>query len=200
MTDQRYSRYAEKKAGTNNKFYEVKVEEHESGQARLTFTYGRIGTEGRELDQGLYASYGYAVQCADEQFKKKLGKGYTEVTAMQAIASAVETLEERKTNGFEPVDLEIPCFNAGDSEARCRKLCEKWLAKLNLVRGSCFDLGTDYGKQITGVTRGFAREWDRIKNTKAHGHLKGNGMAEEAFFTFLRRLRSNTRRASRSSC
>ena len=194
MSDRRSSRYAEKNAGASNKFYEVKVEELDNGQSKLYFTYGRIGTEGRTLDQGAFGSYEYAVQVGDEQFEKKLAKGYKEVTAMQAIASAVETLEERKTNGLEPVEIDVPRFHAGTSEARCKKFCEKWLAKLNLVRASRWDLGDSaYSKQITSVLKGYCKEWTRITNTKAHGHLAENVHAQTAFRIFFGSLKDNTK-------
>ena len=183
MTDeQRYSRYAEMKRGTHNKFYEVKVEETESGSYRLTFTYGRIGTEGRALDQGLHTSYSYAKQRADEQFDKKLDKDYVEVTAMQALASAVETLEERQTNGLSAVEIVIPRFHAGKSEKRCVTFAQKWIDKLNLVRASRWEFDSDaYRRQADGVLKGYCKEWKRICGTQAHGALADNSAAQTAF-------------------
>ena len=199
-TRQRSSRYAEKKKGTCNKFYEVRVEEEEAGgEAKVTFVYGRIGTAGREIVDGFAYCFDHGQVQANEQFEKKLAKGYVEATAMQAIASAVETLEERKTNGYEPVELEIPHFNSASRE-RWIKLCKKWNAKLNLVRGSATDLGgCEYREQIRGVVNGYSREWSRIKTSKAHGHLYGNRAAELAYQTFVLLLRDNTRRHAGTS-
>jgi predicted DNA-binding WGR domain protein len=193
VTDhRRFSRYAEKKAGTQNKFYEVRVEEiEENGRARLLFVYGRIGTEGRVIDKGLCSNYDYAVRLANEQFRKKTAKGYREVTAMEALASAVETLEERKTNGLPAVELDIPRFHAGTSEKRCQQMCEKWLDKLNIVRRSRWDLGEAYEKQIEGVLKGFCKEWVRVTQTKAHGHLSDNATAHSAFKIFFNALKDN---------
>jgi predicted DNA-binding WGR domain protein len=192
MTERHSSRYAEKKAGANNKFYEVKVEEHEDGRCYLTFTYGRIGTEGKTLDKGSFRSFNYAVQLADEQFDKKLSKGYVEVTAMQAIASAVESLEERKTNGLSAVEIDVPRFHAGKSEARCKQFCAKWLGKLNIVRASRWDLPSlDYEKQAVGVLRGYIKEWKRICRTKAHGALADNAAAQTAAQIFFNALKDD---------
>lgn len=197
--DRTFSRYGEKRAGTNNKFYEVEAIEDEDGNgASWTFRWGRIGTTGQCKEGTTYSFEGAKSHCIS-QFQKKEARGYREVTAMEALASASQDVSERKNNGFEPVVLEIPNFHAGTSEARCRKLCEKWLAKLNLVRGSRHDLGNEYGKQATAVAKGFANEWDRILGTKAHEGLNHNSRAEEAFQSFWLALKTNTRRKARST-
>jgi len=192
MTDRRSSRYAEKKVGANNKFYEVRVEEQEDGGAMVEFVYGRIGTMGRVLPQGRFYNFEYGQREADEQFNKKLDKGYVEVTAMQAIASAVETLEERKTNGLSAVEIFIPCFHAGKSEVRCGQFCSKWLTKLNLVRASRWDMEPDvYEKQIKEVLKGYLKEWKRICETKAHGALGENSAALTAAQIFFNALKDD---------
>ena len=193
--DRTFSRYGEKRAGTQNKYYEVEAIELENGRATWCFRWARIGYECNKPKEGETWSFEEAKRICEAQFtKKEQTSGYREVSAMEALASASQEVSERKNNGYEPVALEIPCFQAGTSEARCRKLCEKWLAKLNLVRGSAHDLGNEYGKQVAGVWKGFANEWDRIRNTKAHGLLRNNSEAQLAFQTFFMRLRDNTRR------
>ena len=78
MTDnQRYTRYAEKKAGTNNKFYEVEAIQ-EDDRVRYFFRWGRIGTKGQEKEHRA-TSFAYAKSVCDEQFNRKLNKGYREV-------------------------------------------------------------------------------------------------------------------------
>lgn len=176
-----YQRYAEKKAGTHNKFYAVEAEELESGRANWTFRWGRIGSEGQTKEGESY-SYEGAVSICDAQFVKKCSRGYTEVNAMQALASAVEEIHERKTNGLSKVEIVFPNFFAGKSEGRCHQFCQKWVGKLNVVRGSKFDLGdTAYQKQIKDVLKGFCKEWGRIVKTQAHGHLEDNANAWTAF-------------------
>jgi predicted DNA-binding WGR domain protein len=190
--ERRFNRYAEKKAGTNNKFYQVEVEELEDGRAKVYFTYGRIGTDGRRLDQGFFASYEGGVRVAKEQFAKKRQRGYVEVNAMQALASAAQELHERKTNGLEKVKLVIPKFFAGKSEKRCQDLCKKYEAKLNIVRASKHDLGWDaFYEQITAVLKQYCAEWRRMQRTKAHGHLVDNAAAQTGFRLFFTSMTDN---------
>jgi len=164
--NQRFTRYGEKKRGTQNKFYEVEALETEDGRAQWIFRWGRIGAAGQSKE-GTVFSFSVAKQICLAQWEKK---GYTEVTAMQALASAVETLEERKTNGLSKVEIEIPNFHAGPSEKRCRQFCEKYLAKLNLIRGSRWDLGTTaYSNQIKALLKQYCAEYKRIKGSKTHG-------------------------------
>lgn len=195
MSEERtFHKYGEKKAGTNNKFYEVEVKELEDGQAKVYFTYGRIGTEGKRLDKGTFHSYGYAVSVAREQFQKKEKKGYREVTAMEAIASACEDVTERKVNGFESVELTIPKFHAGSSEKRCQQLCKKYMEKLNVIRASRWDLTfKTYRQQIEAMLKQYCAEWARIIRTKAHGALADNSHAHTAFRIFFAALRDDTK-------
>jgi predicted DNA-binding WGR domain protein len=188
---QRYTRYGEKKAGTNNKFYEVEAVEREDGRGAWTYRWGRIGTTGQSKEGVTYSFEAAKRQC-DEQFKSKQKRGYHEVTAMEALASAVEELDERKTNGLPPVDLPIPTFGAGKSEKRCQDYCRKWLGKLNLVRASKHDLGYDaFRKQLDSVFEGYRNEWYRMHETKAHGpNIKGD-KAREAWQGFRDAMREN---------
>jgi predicted DNA-binding WGR domain protein len=188
----RFTRYGEKKAGVHNKFYEVEaIELEENGPAEWIFRWGRIGTAGQEKRGSTY-SFGRAKQTCLEQFGKKEKRGYREVNAMEALASAVQDVTERKTNGLEPVEIEPPRFHAGKSEKRCQDFCAKWLEKLNIVRKSKHDLGYDaYQKQIEAVLKGYCREWTRIRSTKAHGHLDDNANAHTAFRLFFKSLEDN---------
>jgi len=187
----RFTRYGEKKAGTNNKFYEVEAIELESdGKAEWIFRWGRIGTAGQEK-RGRSYSFGAAKSACVEQFRKKEQRGYREVNAMEALASAVQEVEEREVRGLQPVELEAPCFHADSSTKRCAQFTEKWLGKLNVVRKSKWDLGDAYDKQIEGVLKGYCAEWKRICRTKAHGHLADNGNAQTAFRIFFGDLKDN---------
>lgn len=183
MGNRTYQRYAEKKVGSNNKFYAVEVEELEDDRAKWIFRWGRIGTDGGKPKEGISYSFEGAKSICDAQFaKKKRQSGYVEVNAMQALASAVEELHERQANGLPPVEMEFSNFFAGKSEGRCHQLCQKWLDKLNIVRGSKHDLGFNaYEKQIEAVLKGFCKAWARIRKTKAHRHLEDNAHAHTAF-------------------
>jgi len=189
---QRWTQYSEKKKGTNNKFYEVEaVELEEGGRAEWIFRWGRIGTAGQEK-RGTSYSFASAKQKCREQAEAKRKRGYTKVNAMEALASAVQELDERKTRGLKAIEIEVPCFHAGDSEKRCEQLCRKWLDKLNLVRKSKFDLGdTEYDNQIKAVLNGYCKEWSRICSTKAHGALAGNAHAHTAFRIFFNALKDD---------
>jgi len=185
---QRYTRYAEKKAGTNNKFYEVEAIE-EDGEIRYVFRWGRIGTKGQEKEHRA-ASFDYAKSVCDEQFVAKLRKGYREVTAMEALASAVEDVNERKTSGLPPIALEIPFFNAGKSEERCVQFARKWLDKLNLIRASYHDLDSQtYRAQLKALFEGYSKEWRRIATSRTHtlNICEESKEAAQAFFLLLRR-------------
>jgi predicted DNA-binding WGR domain protein len=185
--DQRYTRYAEKKAGTNNKFYEVEAIE-EDGSVRYFFRWGRIGSKGQEKEHRA-SNFAYAKSVCDEQFARKLGtKGYREVTAMEALASAIEEVDERKTNGLSPVEIVLPCWGAGESEARLDKFARKWLNKFNLVRASYHDLSnTETNRQFRSVLDGYQSEWKRICLSKAHGQNM-TGMVEMEVESFFRKL------------
>jgi len=186
---QRFTRYGEKKAGTNNKFYEVEAQENEDGRATWIFRWGRIGTTGQSKEGETYSFSGAKSICL-EQFRIKTEKGYREVNAMEALASAVEEVHERKTNGLSAVEIVIPCFHAGKSEKRCQEFCQKWLDKLNIVRGSRWDLDANaYEKQIEGVLKGYTKEWRRIRTSKTHGPNLGFSAdaAARIFFDALKR-------------
>jgi predicted DNA-binding WGR domain protein len=188
---QRFTRYGEKKAGVNNKFYEVEAIETEEGRAEWIFRWGRIGGKPQEK-RGRSGSFRIAKNKCIEQFKAKEKRGYSEVNAMEALASAVEDLHERKTNGMATVEIAIPRFHAGSSEKRCTDFCQKWLDKLNLVRASRWDLGsTAYRRQIEGTLKGYCKEWMRIHSSKAHGHLEDNAAAHTAFRIFFKAMRDD---------
>lgn len=183
----RFTRYGVKQSGVNNKYYEVEAVENEDGTATWIFRWARIGYECSKPKTGRAFSFERAVEICEEQWKKKsTGRNpYVEKNAMEALALAVQDLDERHTRGLSAVEIETPCFHAGKSEKRCRQFCEKWLAKFNLVRRSKFDLGNEYEKQIEIVLKGYAAEWARICKTKAHGHLADNAHAQTAYRIFF---------------
>jgi len=185
-----FHRYAEKRAGTQNKFYEIEAEEQPDGSGKWTYRYGRIGTKGQSRSGTSYSFEG-AKLLVDIRFKEKLEKGYREMNAMEALASAAQDPQERETKGLPPVQLEIPSFFAGKSEERCRRLCEKYLNKLNLVRKSKFELSyNEYQKQAESVLLSYCEEFNRMVQTKAHKHLDANRLAWNAFEAFFRQLHS----------
>ena len=194
MTDlQRMTRFAQNRAGTNNKFYEVEARELEDGKGQWIFRWGRIGTTGQSKT-GQCHSYNGAVFICNEQFEKKESRGYEEANAMEALAAAVQDVEERKNNGHPPVEIEVPCFHAGKSEERCKAFAEKYLAKLNLIRGSRWDLGdTKYRNQIEAMLKGYCAEYARMLKTNAHGHLARNSNADTAFRIFFGDLVDNAK-------
>lgn len=188
----RYHRYAEKKAGTQNKFYEVEAIEHEDDdEATYVFRWGRIGQKGQSNSE-VVGSFEIARAICNEKFDEKLDKGYHEVNAMEALASAIEDPRERKqTRGLPPVDAEIPQFKAGKSEERLQKFARKYLDKLNVIRGSRLDLGyEEYTKQIESLLLGYRSEFDRIRDTKTHGHLVANEDAWRAARGFFYELKN----------
>lgn len=197
MTDElrRFTRYGEKKAGTNNKFYEVEALETEDGRGQWIFRWGRIGTTGQSKEGTTY-SFEAAKRKCEDQFEAKEGRGYRQVTAMEALASACQEVTERKTNGHEAVDLDVPRFHAGKSEKRCVEFCRKWNEKLNVVRKSRWDLGEkQYRDQMVAILEGYCKEWRRICSTKAHGHLADSASAQTGFRIFFNSLRDNTKLA-----
>lgn len=186
---QRFTRYGEKKRGSENKYYEVEANELEDGRGQWTFRWARIGYICKKPKTGTAYSFEAAKSICEAQFEKK---GYQEVNAMEALASAVEDLDERKTNGLSNVEVAIPCFHAGKSEERCRRFCQKWLDKLNLVRRSRWDLNARaYEKQIEAVLNGYCAEWKRICGTKSHRALSDNASACTAFRIFFGGLMRN---------
>ena len=188
--ERRFTAYAEFKAGTNNKFYEVEAIELEDSRAKWIFRWGRIGTAGQSKEGTTY-SFGVAKRMCDEQFEKKEKKGYREVSPLEALASAGEEVTERKRNGLEEVEIDIPRFHAGSSEKRCRDFCEKYLSKLNVIRGSRWDLdqGT-YRKQVEAMLKQYCTEYKRIKGSKTHGYNVGS-FADTAMSIFFRALRDD---------
>jgi predicted DNA-binding WGR domain protein len=184
--DRRYSRNAEFKAGLNNKFYDVEVEEQPDGSAKWLHRWGRIGTNG-QTKEGTAYSFESAKRLCDEQFEKKLAKGYVEVTAMQVLASAAQAIEERPVRGLPPVKVLIPNFGAGPSEERCKAFAKKYLDKMNVIRKSKDDLGKAYWDQMDSLIDSYRDEWSRIKAAK-HGEHIGQ-QAEDAFKEILIALR-----------
>ena len=193
MSEQRrYTVYAENKAGTNNKFYEVEANEDEDGRAEWIFRWGRIGTAGQSKEGTTY-SFEAAERICQDQFAKKRGRGYREVSPLEALASAAEEVSERPVQGLEPVTLVVPCFHAGASETRLRKFCQKYNDKLNVIRGSKRVLGFEaYRKQIEAMLKQYCAEFKRIKGSKTHGH-NCVGHADTAFRIFFSLLKDEAR-------
>jgi predicted DNA-binding WGR domain protein len=186
-----YTRYGEKKAGTNNKFYEVTADEQEEGgRATWEFRWGRIGTTG-QCKNGTTYSFEEAKRLCKMQFGKKEQRGYREVTAMEALASAAEAPEERPNNGLSKVEIDIPCFHAGKSEKRCQQFCRKYIDKLNVIRASKWALGDAYSTQIETLLKQYCAEFKRMQGTKVHGHLAENVHAHTAFRIFFGLLKDN---------
>lgn len=189
---QRWTHYAEKKKGVNNKYYEVEAIELEDGRGQWIFRWGRIGYDPTGTNEGTSHSFAAAKQKCREKAVAKHKRGYTRVTAMEALASAVQEPHERPTRGLKAIEIEVPCFHADDSEKRCKRFAQKYLAKLNIVRKSKFELGdTEYDNQMEGVLKGYCAEWGRITSTKAHGHLAENANAQTAFKIFFGALKEN---------
>jgi hypothetical protein len=186
-----YHKYGECKVGTENKYYEVEAIELEDGQATWAFRWARIGYECSKPKEGVASSFGQAEAICYTQWQKKRGK-YEEVTAMEALASAAQDPSERPNNGLPAVEVDIPRFHAGKSEKRCKQLCRKYLAKLNLVRASRWDMHeAGFEKQITAVLKSYCTEWARIIKTKAHGDLEDNANAHTAFRIFFKLMKQD---------
>lgn len=185
--DRRYSRNAEFKAGLNNKFYDVEVEEQPDGSAKWLHRWGRIGTNG-QTKEGKAHSFSSAVRLCDEQFEKKLAKGYREVTAMEVLASAAQSIEERPVRGLPPMTVLIPNFGAGPSEERCKAFAQKYVDKMNVIRKSKDDLGSAYWDQMESLVDSYRDEWNRMRTSKTHAGNLGT-QAEDAFKEILIALR-----------
>lgn len=186
MENRTYNRYAEFKAGLNNKFYEVEVQEQDENHARWTHRWGRIGTTG-QTKSGMSLSFESAKRHCDEQFEKKLAKGYREVTAMQILASAAQDVSDRPVRGLQPIDIVIPDFGAGPSEKRCREFARKFIDKMNLIRKSKDDLGSAYHDQMADLVDSCVKEWERIRESKTHG-LNIGSKAHEGYRVVLEAL------------
>lgn len=193
MTDLRhYTRYGEYKVGVHHKYYEVTAAENEDGSASWEFKWGRIGGRGQTKSGTLY-SFERAREVCSAQFDHKKDKGYQEVNPLLALASAAQDPAEREdSNGLPPVDIEIPKFHADKSEPRCRSFAEKYLRKLNTIRGSRWDMGRSaYTKQIEAMLKQYCAEWKRIKASKAHAENLSHGHADTAFRIFFNDLKDN---------
>ena len=192
MSDlRRFTWRGEKKKGMQNRFYDVEARELEDRRGEWIFRWGRIGTNGQFVSESTY-SFKSAKDRCNMQIRKK--GDYTEVNAMEALASAVQDLDERPSNGFEAVEIEVPCFHAGRSEKRCQDFCAKYLAKLNVVRRSRWDLlAKEYEQQMEQILKSYCSEWSRITRTNAHGHLEDNAASLAAFRIFFGDLRDNTK-------
>jgi len=186
-----FHKYGECKKGTENKYYEVEAVELEDGRATWAFRWARIGYECSRPKEGTSHSFDYAKQICEEQWDKKSRK-YTEVTAMEALASAAEEPSERPNKGLSTLELDIPRFHAGKSEKRCKQLCRKYLGKLNVVRASRWEMDSSaFEKQITTVFKSYCNEWSRIIGTKAHGDLEDNANAHAAFRIFFKLMQQD---------
>ena len=188
-----YARYAVFRKGTSNKFYQVRVEELEDGQANLFFSYGRLGTAGKTLDQGRHYCYESAVCTADEQFAKKLNKGYREErSSLVLLAMTIEEPEERKGHGLPAVEVEFVMPDVSTKmEVRLGKFARKFLSKLNLVRKDRFSLTEkQYEKQVEDLGKQFAAEFNRISNSKGYG-AEADQDVKQAIVYYYRALREN---------
>lgn len=184
-----YSRHAEFKAGLNNKFYEVEVEEQPNGTAKWLHRWGRIGTNGQTKEGKSYSFLAAKDQC-DRQFQAKLDKGYIEVTAMQVLASAAQSVEERPVRGLPPMTVLIPNFGAGPSEDRCKAFAQKFIDKMNIIRKSKDDLGSGaYVDQQVRLVESYMEEWDRMRASKTHADNLRGKQAQDAYREILRALR-----------
>jgi len=186
-----FTRYGEYKAGVHHKFYEVTAVEREDGTATWEFKWGRIGGRGQSKT-GTSFSFGNAREVCIAKFAEKEEKGYREVNPLMALASAAQDAMEREdSNGLPAVAITIPSFRAGKSEDRCLKCARKYVDKLNVIRASRFDLGSDaYRKQIETMLRQYCEEWRRIRCSKTHGpNIKGP--AVDSFRSVYRSLVEN---------
>ncbi|MCI0562787.1 MAG: WGR domain-containing protein [Nitrososphaera sp.] len=145
-TPQGFDAYFEYKMGTSNKFYKITVVETDNGSATLTTRYGRIGTNGR-VDTQTFHHYNLAVLHAEDLVDEKLRKGYKQVSALQALASACEEPHERNSNGLKPLEIAIPGWfvNVATAE-RLNAWAHKLLYKLNLIRASYYELSNTPGR------------------------------------------------------
>jgi predicted DNA-binding WGR domain protein len=188
-----HSRFATFRKGTSNKFYQIRVTEKENEQADVVYTWGRIGTAGQsKTDQGYYS---YAVNVANEQFEKKLKKGYVEQkSSLVLLAMTIEEPEERKGDGLKPVDVQFVMPSVSPKmEERLGKFARKYLSKLNLVRKDKFSLKPkQYEKQIEDLGRQFTAEFDRICSSKGYG-AEVNDDVKQAVIYFYRALRDETK-------
>jgi len=189
-----YSQYLEFKKGTSNKFYEVRVKELETGRAEVWVRYGRIGTTGQRKLHGKRHNFDFALLIAKEQENKKRKKGYKKVSALEALASAIEEPEERRNKGLPPVELAIPVWNTGrdKTDERLTASAEKHLNKLNLVRASRWDLGlTPFKTQVEKVLEQYAGDFFRIKAAKVHAYYI-DASTEQRAREFFENLKENT--------
>jgi hypothetical protein len=185
-----FHKYGECKQGIHNKYYEVEAIELEDGRATWAFRWARIGQICGKPKEGTVSSFQRAKQICKAQWKKKAK--YKEVTAMEALASAAQEVEERPNNGLPPIDPSIPCFHAGKSEDRMKEFCRKYVAKLNVIRASRNSLGYDaMEKQVETLLKQYCAEFGRIKGTKAHGTAAKDPASVTAFSVFFRLLKDN---------
>jgi hypothetical protein len=185
-----YHKYGECKRGLHNKYYEVEAIELEDGTATWSFRWARIGQICGKPKEGTAAFFEMAKRICITQWKKKQ-KDYKEVTAMEALASAAQELDERPNNGLPAVDIPTPRFQAGKSEKRLRSFCEKYVKKLNVIRASKNALSSDaYEKQVRKTFDQCCAEFARIKRSKSHGP-NCKGFTDTAFRGFLEALKDN---------
>lgn len=191
-----YKRYAEMKRGTAFKFYEVVVQETDAELNRAIFTarYGRIGQEGRTQTKLVNSLYSTCVREANDLFSTKLGKGYKEVSALEALASAMSGPEERLEEASAPT-LAVPSFRTGShsTDRRLEKLAQDKLDKLRLIyEDKSVYYKTDYDyerfyKDAGEVLRSLSRGYANVKRTKAHGKFCDD-RTDSVMLGFLREL------------
>lgn len=193
MSDlQRFTLYGENKKGTQHKYYEVEAEELDGGCAQWTFRWARIGYRCPKPKTGTTYNFESAKRICEAQFEKKRGRGYREVSPLEALASAGQDVNDRAdVNGLSKVTLDFPNFHAGRSESRMQQFCEKYNTKLNVIRASFHDMEwSKYRKQIEDMLKAYCAEFKRIKGSKAHGPLL-ESFADTAMSIFFRALRDD---------
>lgn len=176
-----YKLYAEMKKGTSFKFYEVVAQElEEGGRATLVANWGRIGAKGQSKNYGTFRSYFSAKSNGEEQFEKKLKKGYVKASALQALASACQEPEERLEEcAYHPREVTFPVWGTGNpaTDKRLEKLAEQTLTKLNLVRSDkerfySFNSGySKYFKEAARLIEAYGKAYRRMSKTNAHSRF-----------------------------
>jgi len=188
-----YSRFATFRKGTSNKFYQIRVVEREDTCADILYIYGRIGTAGQTKTK-LAGYYELGVDTADEQFRKKLAKGYVEQkSSLVLLAMTCEEPEERKGHGLEAVEVEFVMPNVSTKlEERLDMFARKFLSKLNLIRKDVYSLSDkQHDKQIEDLGKQFCLEFERICQSKGNGAEAATHDVKQAIIYYYRALRDH---------
>ena len=188
-----HSRFATFRKGTSNKFYQIRVVERADDSAKVIYTWGRIGTAGQsKTDHGYYS---YCVNVADEQFEKKLKKGYVEQkSSLVLLAMTMQEPEERKGNGLPSIEVKFVMPDVSTKlEARLSKFATKYLSKLNLIRKDFYALSQNqFEKQMEGLGKQFIAEFDRIMSSKGYGAEATSADVKQAVVYYYRALREDS--------